>query len=98
MTAVDWTIAVEADSTSATYEPATSGPDVALFVCAHGAGGNMSDKGMLATAKTLRANGLGVLRFNFLYKEKKSGRPDPMPRLVATTRAVVAHARAALSP
>ena len=94
----EWRIAVGDEQTSAIYEPAASGTDVALFVCAHGAGGNMLDRGMTTTANALRANGLGVVRFNFLYKEKKSGRPDPMPRLVATTRAVIDHALAELAP
>jgi predicted alpha/beta-hydrolase family hydrolase len=94
----EWKVAVGGEQTSAIYEPATSGIDAALFVCAHGAGGNMLDRGMTTTATALRANGLGVVRFNFLYKEKKSGRPDPMPRLVATTRAVIAHARNELAP
>lgn len=58
----------------------------------------MMDRGMLATANALRGAGLGVLRFNFLYKEKKSGRPDPMPRLKETVAAVVAQARAELRP
>ena len=93
----EWKVAVGDEQTSAIYEPATSGADAALFVCAHGAGGNMLDRGMTTTANTLRANGLGVVRFNFLYKEKKSGRPDPMPRLVATTRAVIAHAQRELN-
>ena len=69
-----------------------------MFVMAHGAGGNMSDRGMLALAKVLRARGLHVVRFNFLYKEKGSGRPDPMPRLMATTAAVVDHVRKELAP
>ena len=94
----DWKVAVGDEQTSAIYEPATSGKDVALFVCAHGAGGNMLDRGMTTTANTLRANGLGVVRFNFLYKEKKSGRPDPMPRLIETTRAVIARAQRELAP
>jgi predicted alpha/beta-hydrolase family hydrolase len=67
-----------------------------VFVFAHGAGGNMSDRLMLAAAKTLRSRGIGVVRFNFLYKEKGSGRPDPMPRLIATTSAVVDRVRAEL--
>ena len=95
---INWTVAVGEETTSAMYEPAASGTDVALFVCAHGAGGNMLDRGMTATATALRENGLGVVRFNFLYKEKKSGRPDPMPRLIATTRAVIAHAVRELAP
>jgi predicted alpha/beta-hydrolase family hydrolase len=94
----EWKVAVGGEQTSAIYEPATSGKDAALFVCAHGAGGNMLDRGMTTTANALRANGLGVVRFNFLYKEKKSGRPDPMPRLIATTRAVIAYACSELEP
>ena len=62
------------------YEPATTGEDRAVFVCAHGAGGSMSDRSTLAAANALRARGFGVVRFNFLYKEKGSGRPDPMPQ------------------
>jgi hypothetical protein len=39
-----------------------------------------------------------VVRFNFLYKEKRSGRPDPMPLLKKTVEAVVARARDELRP
>ncbi|HKS04861.1 MAG TPA: alpha/beta family hydrolase [Gemmatimonadaceae bacterium] len=91
-------VTVGSETTSAVYEPATSDKEVAVFVCAHGAGGNMSDKGVLATANAMRANGIGVVRFNFLYKEKKSGRPDPMPRLIETTVAVVERVRSELNP
>jgi predicted alpha/beta-hydrolase family hydrolase len=94
----EWKVDLDGETTSAIYEPAASGNDAALFVCAHGAGGNMLDRGMTTTANALRAHGLGVVRFNFLYKEKKSGRPDPMPKLVATTRAVIARATAELKP
>ena len=79
-----------AEETSAVYERA--GGDT-LFVCAHGAGGNLSDRGVLATAKVMLARGIDVVRFNFLYKEKKSGRPDPMPKLMETITAVVERAR-----
>jgi uncharacterized protein len=63
-----------------------------LFVCAHGAGGHMSDKGMLALATLLRDRGMHVVRFNFPYREKRSARPDPMPRLMECVAAVAAHA------
>ena len=69
-----------------------------VFVCAHGAGGNMADRGMAQTAAALVSRGLTVVRYNFLYKEKKSGRPDPMPRLEETVAAVVAHTRSQLKP
>lgn len=98
MTADNWTVSIGTDAVSAAYEPPASGAESAVFVCAHGAGGNMSDRGMLATANAMRANGLGVVRFNFLYKEKKSGRPDPMPKLMETVSAVVKHVRAELKP
>jgi hypothetical protein len=93
-----WTVPVGEATTSAVYEPASSGEDRALFVCAHGAGGNMSDRSVVTTANAMRANGFGVVRFNFLYKERKSGRPDPMPRLTNTLSAVVEHARAEVRP
>jgi predicted alpha/beta-hydrolase family hydrolase len=58
----------------------------------------MNDRGMLQTAKALRSRGIGVVRFNFLYKEKGSGRPDPMPRLKECVTAVVARVREELKP
>jgi len=36
------------------------------------------------------------VRFNFLYKQRGSGRPDPMPTLMATVSAVVDRTRAEL--
>jgi len=98
MSATEWRVAVGGEETRAVYEPATSAKEAAVFVCAHGAGGNMSDRSMLAAAKALRARGFGVVRFNFLYKEKGSGRPDPMPKLMDTVAAVVDRARAELTP
>ncbi len=96
MSEAEWRVAVGSEETSAVYESASSGADTAVYVFAHGAGGNMSDRSLLAAAKTLRSRGIGVVRFNFLYKEKGSGRPDPMPRLIATTSAVVVRVRAEL--
>ena len=98
MSGVDWKVATGADAISATYEPPLSGEDAAVFVCAHGAGGNMSDRGVLATARAVREYGIGVVRFNFPYTEKKSGRPDPMPRLMETIDAVVTRIRSELAP
>jgi uncharacterized protein len=98
MNRVEWKVAVGAAETTAVYEPAAEGTERALFICAHGAGGSMSDKGMLATATVMRTQGIGVVRYNFLYKEKKSGRPDPMPKLMETTAAVVARVREEVAP
>ena len=57
MSSTEWKIAVGADSTRAVYEPATSGEDHAVFVCAHGAGGSISDRSTLAAANALRLSG-----------------------------------------
>lgn len=93
---VTWQVPVGEASTTAVYEPAEGARVV--YVCAHGAGGHMGDKSMLAVCDALRARGISTVRFNFLYKEKGSGRPDPMPRLMETVRAVVARVRDELRP
>ena len=93
-----WTIDVGSETTSAAYDPAPNGDHSTVFVCAHGAGGNMNDKGVLTVTRALGERGLDIVRFNFLYKEKRSGRPDPMPKLEETTAAVVARVRAELRP
>lgn len=98
MSAVEWRVAVGGEETRAVYEPATSPEQRAVFVCAHGAGGNMSDRSMLAAANALRAHGFGVVRFNFLYKESGFGRTDSMPKLMHTVAAVVGHVRTELAP
>jgi uncharacterized protein len=93
-----WRVPVGEAETTAVFDPATSGDANVVFVCAHGAGGSMGDKGMLAASEALRARRIGVVRFNFLYKEKGSGRPDPMPRLIECMEAVVARVREELKP
>ena len=98
MREAQWKVTAGDDTVSAAYDPATSPNETAVVVFAHGAGGNMNDRGVLASAKALRANGFGVVRFNFPYKEKKSGRPDPMPKLTATFVAVTEHVRRELAP
>src|SRR5688500_8977985 len=90
-------IEVGTETISAEYEPAV-GTQSAVFVCAHGAGGSMNDRGIRAVAEAMRAVGLGVVRFNFPYSEKGKGGPDPMPKLTATVTAVVAHVRTELAP
>jgi uncharacterized protein len=93
-----WTVSVGDETTSAAFEPATKNDTGIVFVCAHGAGGNMNDRSILLLSAALRDRGLGVVRFNFLYKEKKSGRPDPMPRLEAAFEAIVQKIRDELDP
>lgn len=93
-----WRVPVRGEEISAAFDAATAaGPNV-VFVCAHGAGGHMGDRGMLAVASALRSRGIGVVRFNFLYREKGSRRPDPMPLNMECVAAVVARARDELRP
>jgi uncharacterized protein len=93
-----WRVRVGEEETSAVFEPALASAGGGLFVFAHGAGGHMADRGMLAVSERLRGCGFDVVRFNFLYKEKGSGRPDPMPRLKECIAAVAAHARREIEP
>lgn len=58
----------------------------------------MHDRAVLAVTAALRARGIGTVRFNFFYRARNSGRPDPMPRLLACFDAVVAQVRAELKP
>jgi predicted alpha/beta-hydrolase family hydrolase len=96
---VTWTVDVGDEQTTAVWDPPAGASAVTpVFVCAHGAGGQMNDRSMLAVRDALTAEGLGVVRFNFLYRAKGSARPDPMPRLLACWSAVVDHVRRELSP
>ena len=97
LTGGEWRVRVGAEETSAIYEPATSNEGT-IFVFAHGAGGNMHDRGVASTARALQERGISTVRFNFLYKERKSSRPDPMPKLKDTFSAVVARTRDEVSP
>jgi len=93
-----WTIPVdETGSTTAVWEPAVVPSDeVVLF--AHGAGGHMGDHAVLGITAALRARGVGTVRFNFLYAERRQKRPDRMPQLLTCFEAVLARVRDELAP
>jgi uncharacterized protein len=91
---ITWRVRVGDAEVSALHEPATTSPSLATFFCAHGAGGNMQDRGMQAVVKELRGRGLDVVRFNFPYSERKSSHPDRMPVLTATIETVSAQVQA----
>ena len=95
---ISWRVAVDEEETTAIFEPGAARDAQAVFVCAHGAGGHREDRGMVRLAAVLRARGFGLVRFNFLYREKGSGRPDTMPRLKRCLGAVVSRTRQELSP
>jgi predicted alpha/beta-hydrolase family hydrolase len=64
----------------------------ALYIFAHGAGAGMTHAAMVANAQGLAAHGVATLRYQFLYMEKGSKRPDA-PRLAhQAVRAAAAEA------
>lgn len=65
----------------------------AIYVFAHGAGAGMAHASMAAIAKGLAERGIATLRYQFLYMERKSKRPDPPKLAQAAVRAAVAEAR-----
>ncbi len=69
----------------------------AAYVFAHGAGAGMTHKSMAAIANGLAERGIATLRYNFLYMERGSKRPDAPALAHSAVRAAVAKA-AALAP
>jgi predicted alpha/beta-hydrolase family hydrolase len=64
----------------------------ALCLFAHGAAVGMSHRAMESNARGLAARGIATLRYQFLYMEKGSKRPDPPPLAHAAVRAAAAEA------
>jgi len=67
-------------------------PPRALYVLAHGAGAGMRHPFLEHIARALAERGIGTFRYEFLYMEKKSGRPDPPAVAAARVREAVAEA------
>lgn len=78
--------------------PAPPVPASAVVLLAHGAGGHKDHPHTLYLSAALACLGLTVVRFNFPYKDRGKGPPDPMPVLMESIASVAAAARAALSP
>ena len=64
----------------------------ACYVFAHGAGAGMNHPFMAAIAEGLAERGIATLRYQFVYMEKGSRRPDPPKVAQATVRAAVKEA------
>jgi uncharacterized protein len=64
----------------------------ALLVLAHGAGAGMNHSFMTALANALAEGGIGTLRYNFPYMEKKKNRPDPPAVAEKTVEEVIKNA------
>lgn len=63
------------------------------YVLAHGAGAGMTHAFMEAVAQGLATRGIATLRYNFVYMERGSKRPDAPPLAHAAVRAAVAQAQ-----
>jgi uncharacterized protein len=64
----------------------------ALYLFAHGAGAGMAHKTMDSNAQGLAKRGIATLRYQFLYMEKGSKRPDAPKLAHAAVRAAAAEA------
>jgi len=64
----------------------------ALYLFAHGAGTGMTHRAMESNAQGLAERGIATLRYQFLYMEKGSRRPDPPKLAHAAVRAAAAEA------
>ena len=64
----------------------------AAYVFAHGAGAGMAHKSMTVIAEGLAERGIATLRYNFLYMERGSKRPDAPALAHSVVREAVAKA------
>jgi predicted alpha/beta-hydrolase family hydrolase len=64
----------------------------AALILAHGAGAGMTHKSMEAITEGLAERAIATLRFNFVYMEKGSARPDAPPLAHKAIRAAIAEA------
>src|SRR3989442_2580318 len=63
-----------------------------LYVLAHGAGAGMRHPFLESVAQPLGERGVGTLRYQFPYMERRASRPDPPAVAAAAVRAAVAEA------
>ena len=63
-----------------------------LYVLAHGAGAGMRHPFLETVAQLLGERGVGTLRYQFPYMERRASRPDPPAVAAAAVRAAVAEA------
>jgi uncharacterized protein len=90
------TIPLDGDATVSGLWLAPRDPKAA-YVFAHGAGAGMAHKSMAAIANGLAEHGVATLRYNFLYMERGSKRPDAPALAHQAVRAAVSKA-AGLAP
>lgn len=62
---------------------------LAVVLLAHGAGAGMTHPFMEALSEEMMVRNLGCVRFNFLYMERRSKRPDPAPIAEKTVSVII---------
>ena len=78
------------ESVTALLYPAAKHRRVGVTVIlGHGAGANQLNAFMVTAAEGLAARGCDVMTFNFIYKERGRGIPDPPARLESCYQAVI---------
>ncbi len=94
-----WTIGGGDDGeTTAIHDVLADSPGDIVYIMAHGAGGNMEHKTMVAFARAFTRSGFDVVRFNFSYTHRGGRAPDRMPKLMASYRCVIEYVRSQLNP
>jgi predicted alpha/beta-hydrolase family hydrolase len=84
----------DADSVTAMLYPAAKKDRAGVtIILGHGAGADQMSGFMRMVAEGFAARGLDAMTFNFLYKERKRGAPDPKAKLESCYRAVIEAAR-----
>jgi predicted alpha/beta-hydrolase family hydrolase len=80
----------DADSVTAMLYPAAKKDRAGVtIILGHGAGADQMSGFMRMAAEGFAARGLDAMTFNFLYKERKRGAPDPKAKLESCYRAVI---------
>src|SRR2546423_13245830 len=80
----------EAESVTGLLYPAAKKTRARVtIVLGHGAGADQMSAFMRMAAEGLAGRGLDAMTFNFLYKERGRGVPDPKARLESCYRAVI---------
>lgn len=85
------TIAVnDSDSVTAMLYPAAKKSRLSVtIILGHGAGADQLSGFMRMVANGMASRGFDVMTFNFIYKERGRGAPDPKAKLEACYRAVI---------
>lgn len=73
-------------------------PDGRWLILAHGAGGSMKSDHLVKISAGLVERGIGVVRFDFPYRQAGKSIPDPMPKLMAAYREAIDFAKAQAVP